>query len=67
MYLLSACQQLEIYKFATQLCTYLHNFGDRTIIGSVGFVANLLNSPTDGATVSVRKSAFKRELLLDRL
>jgi hypothetical protein len=26
-----------------------------TIIGFVGFVANLLNKPTDGATVSIRK------------
>jgi hypothetical protein len=37
-------------------------YGDRTIIGVVGFVANLLNRRTDGATVSVRKSASKKEL-----
>jgi hypothetical protein len=30
-------------------------YGDRTIFGFVGFVANLLNRPTDGATVSIRK------------
>jgi hypothetical protein len=33
----------------------------------VGFVANLLNRPTDGATVSVRKSASEKELLFVRL
>jgi hypothetical protein len=38
-------------------------YGDRTIIGFVGFVANLLNRPTDGATVSVRKSAPEKQLL----
>jgi hypothetical protein len=49
----SICQslptKLEIY------CYYLHHlfYGDRTIIGFVGFVANLLNIPTNGATVSV--------------
>jgi hypothetical protein len=42
-------------------------YGDRTIIGFVGFVANLLNKPTDGATVSVRKSASERVLLFVRL
>jgi hypothetical protein len=42
-------------------------YGDRTIIGFVGFVANLLNRPTDGATVSVRKSASEKELLFVRL
>jgi hypothetical protein len=36
-------------------------------IGFVGFVANLLNKPTDGATVSVRKSASEKELLFVRL
>jgi hypothetical protein len=40
--------------FAMQLLIYII-YGDRTIIGFVGFVANLLNSTTDGATVSVRK------------
>jgi hypothetical protein len=37
------------------------------IYGDVGFVANLLNRPTDGATVSVRKSAAEKELLFVRL
>jgi hypothetical protein len=33
-------------------------YGDRTIIGFVGLVVNLLNKLTDGATVSARKSYF---------
>jgi hypothetical protein len=41
--------------------------GDRTIIGFVGFVANLLNRRTNGATVSVRKSVSEKELLFVRL
>jgi hypothetical protein len=39
------------------LCIYII-YGDRTIIGFVGFVANLLNRPIDGTTVSVRKKVF---------
>jgi hypothetical protein len=31
-------------------------YGDMTISGFVGFVANLLNRPTDGVMISVRKS-----------
>jgi hypothetical protein len=38
-------------------------YGDRTIIGFVDFVANLLNKPTDGATVSVRKRISFRPLV----
>jgi hypothetical protein len=38
-----------------------------TMIGFVGFVANLQNKPTNGATISVRKSASKKELLFVRL
>jgi hypothetical protein len=38
-------------------------YGDRTIIGFVGFVANLLNRLTDGATVSVRKRVTFRPFL----
>jgi hypothetical protein len=30
-------------------------YGARTLFSFVGFVANLLNRPIDGATVSVRK------------
>jgi hypothetical protein len=30
--------------------------------GFIGFVANVLNRPTDGGTVSVRKSASEKEL-----
>jgi hypothetical protein len=55
--------KLEIYYiFAIQLLIYII-YGDRTIIGFVGFVANLLNRLTDGPTVSVRKSAFEIDLL----
>jgi hypothetical protein len=42
------------------ICTI---YGDRTIIGFVGFVVNLLNRPTDGATVNVRKSVTFRQLV----
>jgi hypothetical protein len=38
-------------------------YGDRTIIGFVGFIANLLNRPTDSATVSVRKTVTFRSLV----
>jgi hypothetical protein len=41
------------------------------LLGFVGFVLNLLNRPTDGATFSiakcVRKSASEKELLFVRL
>jgi hypothetical protein len=40
--------------FAIHLLIYII-YGDRAIIGFVGFLANLLNKPIDGATVSVRK------------
>jgi hypothetical protein len=33
------------------------------MISFVGFVANLVNRPTGGATVSVRKSASEKEVL----
>jgi hypothetical protein len=33
-------------------------YGDRTIIGFVGFVANLLNRPIAGATVSFPKKSY---------
>jgi hypothetical protein len=57
---------INTYVLTIQLCTYII-YGHRTIIGFVGFVANLLNKPTDGATVSVRKSASEKELLFVRL
>jgi hypothetical protein len=38
-------------------------YGDRTIIGFVGLVVNLLNRPTDGATVSIRKRFTFRPLV----
>jgi hypothetical protein len=37
------------------------------IYGFVGFADNLLNRPTDGATVSVRKNASEKALLFVRL
>jgi hypothetical protein len=40
--------------FVIQLLIYIIH-GDRTIIGFVRFVPNLLNRPTDGVTISVRK------------
>jgi hypothetical protein len=46
--------------FAIQLPIYviiIHIY-DKTIIGFVGLVVNLLNKLTDGATVSARKSYF---------
>jgi hypothetical protein len=50
-----------------QLHTYII-YGDRTIIfiDFVGFVTNLLNTPTDGATVSVQKSVSEKALLFVR-
>jgi hypothetical protein len=45
------CQQTRNLLFAIQLLVYII-YSDRTIIG---FVANLLNRPTNGATISVRK------------
>jgi hypothetical protein len=50
--------QLANYKFTIYII-----YGDRTIIGVVGFVADLLNRPTDGATVSVRKRVTFRPLV----
>jgi hypothetical protein len=45
-----------------QLLIYII-YGGRTIIGFVGFVANLLNRPTDAATVNVRKRVTFRALV----
>jgi hypothetical protein len=60
------CYQLAIktrhLPFAIQLLIYII-YGDRTIIGFVGFVANLLNRPPDGATVIVRKRVTFRPLV----
>jgi hypothetical protein len=49
-------------RFAIQLLIYII-YGHRTIIGFVGFVVNLLNRPTDDATVSVRKRVTFRLLV----
>jgi hypothetical protein len=38
-------------------------YGDRTIIGFVGFIVNLPNRATDGATVTVRKRVTLRPLV----
>jgi hypothetical protein len=77
----TSLEKLQIYfvSFSNKyinLLIYFNNFfystyllhliyGNRTIIRFVGFVANLLH--TDGATVSVRKSASEKELLFVRL
>jgi hypothetical protein len=53
--------RVEIY-YLQYNCLFYIIYSYRTIIGFVGFVANLLNRPTDGATVSVRK-----KLLIVRL
>jgi hypothetical protein len=53
---------ISYHSFAIQLLIYII-YGDRTIIGFVGFVANLLNRPTDGATDSVRKRVTFRPLV----
>jgi hypothetical protein len=50
------------YLQYVQLLIYII-YGDRTSNGFVGFVANLLNRPTDGATVSVRKRVTFRPLV----
>jgi hypothetical protein len=52
------------FFFIYNTITYIYIvYGDRTIIGFVGFVDNLLNRPTDGATVSVRKRVTFRPLV----
>jgi hypothetical protein len=48
--------------FAIQLLIYII-YGDRTIMGFDDFVANLLNRPTDDATVSVLKKVIFRSLV----
>jgi hypothetical protein len=37
------------------------------LLGFVGFVVNLLNRPTDGATVHSQKTASEKELLFIRM
>jgi hypothetical protein len=49
-----------------QLLIYII-YGDRTIVGFVGFADNLLNTPTDGAAVTVEKSVSENELFFVRL
>jgi hypothetical protein len=62
----SICYQLASKTrnllFAIQLLIYII-YGGRRIIGFVGFVANLLNRATDGATVSVQKRVTFRSLV----
>jgi hypothetical protein len=54
---------MYILTILIQLLIYIIYNGDRTIIGFVVFAAKLLNRATDGAMVSVRKSASEKELL----
>jgi hypothetical protein len=42
-------------------------YGDRTIIGFVDFVVNLVNRATDTATVSVRKRVTFRSLVSTKI
>jgi hypothetical protein len=53
----------EIYYLQYNYIVIYIIYGDRTTIGFVGLVANLLNRPTDGATVSVRKRVTFRPLM----
>jgi hypothetical protein len=50
---MSLSTKLEIYYLQYNYTLIYIIYGDRTIIGLIGFVANLLNRPTDGATVRV--------------
>jgi hypothetical protein len=50
--------KLEIYYLLIYII-----YDGRRIIAFVGFVANLLNRATDGATVSVRKRVTFRSLV----
>jgi hypothetical protein len=61
VFFISLPTKREIYYI--RICNYILIYiiyGDRTIIG---FVVNLPNSPTDGATVSVRKRVTFRLLV----
>jgi hypothetical protein len=49
-------------QLAIQLLIYII-YGDRTIMGFDDFVANLLNRPTDDATVSDPKKVIIRPLV----
>jgi hypothetical protein len=62
VFVISLPTKLEIYYLQYNYILIYIIYGDRTIIGFVGFVANLLNKRTDGATVSVRKNASEKEL-----
>jgi hypothetical protein len=63
VFVISLPTKREIYYLQYNYVLY----SDRTIIGFIGFVANLLSRPKGGATVSVRKSASEKELLFVRL
>jgi hypothetical protein len=54
-------------NFTGDIFHKLQELASRTIIGSVDFLANLLNIPTDGTPVSAQKSASQNELLFVRL
>jgi hypothetical protein len=67
VFVISLPTKLEIYYLQYNYILIYVIYHDRTVIDFVCFVANLLNKPTDGATVSVRKSASENELLFVRL
>jgi hypothetical protein len=63
----SICYQLanktrNLLHICIQLLIYII-YGDWIILGFVGFVVNLLNRSTDGATLSVRKRVTFRPLV----
>jgi hypothetical protein len=55
--------KLEIYYLQYNYVLIYIIYGGRTIVGFVGFVANLLNRPTDGASVKIRKRVTFRPLV----
>jgi hypothetical protein len=55
--------KLEIYYLQYNYVLIYIIYGGRTIVGFVGFVANLLNRPTDGARVNIRKRVTFRPLV----
>jgi hypothetical protein len=63
VFVISLPTKLEIYYLQyNYLCIYII-YGDRTIIGFVCFVANLLNRAIDATTVSVQKRVTFRPLV----
>jgi hypothetical protein len=52
----------EIYYMQYNYVLIYIIYGDRTIIGFVGFVVNLLNRPTDGTTVQRLKKCVRKRI-----